>query len=53
MIYKMQKDLFSQSQLLEITFQILSDISSKPMIELMNGVSKNFIYQANNVNAKN
>ena len=30
-----------------------SDISDKPMIELMNGVSKNFIFQTKNLDAKN
>ena len=54
MIYKNAKGfIFPVPAFRDYLLKFSSDISSKPMIELMNGVSKNFIYQANNFNAKN
>ena len=47
MIYKNAKGfIFPVPAFRDYLLKFSSDISSKPMIELMNGVSKNFIYQA-------
>ena len=54
MIYKNAKGfIFPVPAFRDYLSKFSSDISSKPMIELMNGVSKNFIYQANKFYAKN